>query len=89
MLRVTDRAKDELHDTLKTYQTEPQECLRLESDDDDDFRLMVDTEKPGDTVVVHRGLKVLLVEAELADGLDGATIDCSVSSGSTQLVISR
>lgn len=89
MLNITERAKDELHQTLKAYQTRPIECLRLTADDDDEFSLTVDVRRPGDTVVEHRGIMVLLVEAELAEGLDGALIDCTPSDDGPQLTISR
>lgn len=89
MLNITDRAKDELHDTLTVYQIRPSECLRLAADDDDEFKLVVDHARPGDTVVEHRGATVLLIESELAEGLDGAVIDCTPSASGPQLVISR
>ncbi|MFC1924745.1 hypothetical protein ACFLXA_05235 [Chloroflexota bacterium] len=37
---------------------------------------MTDKERDGDQIVEHKGDTVLLIESELSNAFDGATIDC-------------
>ncbi len=75
MLKVNQRAKEELKRILSTEGDNPQAGVRLFASGQDNFGLGLDVEKPGDQVVKHEGLKVLLVDNELAPRLDGYTLD--------------
>jgi Fe-S cluster assembly iron-binding protein IscA len=75
MLAVTERAKQELKKILATHVDYPMAGLRLRRFESDRFALSIDVEEPGDQVVKHEGVKVLLVEKELASALQGTIID--------------
>ena len=75
MLNVTERAKDHLKELLSTKVDDPRAGLRLHANGSEDFDLTIDIEEPGDRVIRHDGIRVLLVKEELADSLDGITID--------------
>jgi len=49
----------------------------------------VDTETLGDQVVEHEGSKVLIVERELADQLEGVTVDVEDTPEGPRLSIFR
>ena len=88
MVGVTERARQELKDILTTNTDEPEACLRLTADDQGQLRLAIDVEKQDDQVVEHEDSKVLLVEKDLADALQGVTIDIEDTSEGARLVIS-
>jgi len=55
---------------------DPGFILRLTYDTSSQFAFMTDKERDGDQIVEHRGDTVLLIESELSNAFDGATIDC-------------
>ena len=76
MLRVAEAAKKELRKILSEKVDNPLAGLRLvRGGQPDNFGLAVDIEMPGDQVVEHKGSKVLLVNRELSDHLDGNILD--------------
>jgi len=87
MLGVTDRAREELKRLLTDRTDHPDVGLRLTVGDSGGLRLGLDTEMPGDRVVVEEGLKVLLVEQELADSLLGTSLDVEDTAEGPELVI--
>jgi len=74
MIGVTERAKEELKRKLSAKVDNPEASLRLTASGPDKFSLDTDLEVPGDQVVKHKGSKVLLVEKELANSLEGHTL---------------
>jgi hypothetical protein len=74
MLSVTDRAKEELKKLTDKKVDYPGAGLRLIASDQGNFCLRIDAEAPGDRVVKHEGLIVLLVERRLDDGLREHTL---------------
>lgn len=88
MIGVTERAKEELKKILSTKVDNPQASLRLmASGPQGQFGLSIDVETTGDQVVEHKGSKVLLVERELADRLEGRTLDVEDTTEGPKLVI--
>jgi Fe-S cluster assembly iron-binding protein IscA len=87
MIEVTSRAKEELRKMLTTTVDMPQARLRLLSRSKGQLGLGVDIEYPGDLVVEHDGIEVLIVEHELAYRLDGVTLDIEDTPEGPELVV--
>ncbi len=87
MIDVTERAKKELKDILTKNVEHPEACLRLRTNEQGQLGLGIDIAMPGDEVVEYEGLKLLLVESELAGGLENMAIDVEESDEGSQLVI--
>ena len=87
MIGVTERAKQELKKMLLADADDPLAGLRLTATDQDKLGLSIDVETPGDTVVEHEGSKVLMVEQQLSDQLQGFTIDVEDTRQGAKLVI--
>jgi len=75
MLTVTEAAKDKLMEALLANTDDQEVGLRLSMEPPGKLGLMLDRESPGDSVVEHEGLKLLLVEHEVAELLQEATLD--------------
>jgi len=88
MLEVTERARQELKKILTTNTDEPEACLRLTVNEQGQLGLAIDVERDGDQTVEHEDSKVLLVEKELADTLQGITIDVEDTPQGAKLVVS-
>ena len=87
MIGVTERARHELKRVLSDNVDNPQAGLRLTTSSTGQFGLGIDIEAPGDQVVEHEGSKVLLVEQELVDQLEGVTIDVEDTPEGPKLAI--
>ena len=74
MLAVNGRAKEELKRILSAKADNPQVVVRLITSHPGEFCLGIDVETPDDHVVEHKGSKVLLVDHELANSLEGYTL---------------
>jgi Fe-S cluster assembly iron-binding protein IscA len=88
MLIVTEQAKDELKRLLAAKVDWPGARLRLVDRGGGKLGLGVDIESPGDIVLEHQGIKLLLVEAGLASKLDDVTLDVDSAPDGAELVIS-
>ena len=87
MINVTERAKQELKRILTDHVDHPQAVLRLKTNDQGQLGLSIDIEMPGDQAVEYEGSKLLLVGSELADQLEGVSIDVDDTDEGCQLVI--
>jgi Fe-S cluster assembly iron-binding protein IscA len=87
MVGVTERAKEELKRLLVTNSDDPQAGLRLSANASGRLGLALDNEMPGDQVVEHDNSKVLLVEKELSENLEGVTIDVEDALEGTRLIL--
>lgn len=76
---MTDRAKEELKRNLGTARLESGKYLRLATPPlwvgEGDFGIVIDGEKDGDEVVEREGLRLLLVDALLAERLSESVLD--------------
>jgi len=91
MLTVTESAKRNLKEILLTSTNDKKIGLRLLMKPRGQLGLMLvlDKETPGDYVVKHEGLKVLLVRQELVPLVDGVTIGTQDAPEGSRLTISR
>jgi Fe-S cluster assembly iron-binding protein IscA len=89
MLIITEQAKDELKKLLAAKVDWPGARLRLVDRGEGRLGLGIDIESPGDIVLEHEGVRLLLVEAGLASKLDGVTLDVDSDAGRSELVISE
>jgi len=87
MLTVTEAAKQRLKETLLANTDDREAGLRLKMKPPGQLGLVLDRQSPADSVVEYEGLKVLLVEAEMADLLQEATLDVQNTSNGTKLAI--
>jgi Fe-S cluster assembly iron-binding protein IscA len=88
MIGVTERARQELKRILEANTDKPEACLRLTANDQGQLGLAIDVERQGDQAIEHDDSKVLLVEKDLADTLQGITIDVEDTPEGARLVIS-
>lgn len=91
MLRVTEVANQKLKEILLATANDLKIGLRLSMKPRGQLGLMLvlDKEAPGDYVVKHEGLKVLLVRQGLLPLVDGATIGTKDTPEGSRLTISR
>jgi Fe-S cluster assembly iron-binding protein IscA len=89
MINITERAKQELSKLLSKKVDWPGARLRLMDRSLGKLGLGIDMEAPGDHVVEYEGVKVLVVEPELARNLHGITLDVDDTPEGAQLVISE
>jgi len=87
MLRVTERAKQQLKQILAAKVDNPRAVLRLTASEPDKLGLGIDIEMPGDQVVEYEGSKVLVVEQGLAASLEGRTLDVEDTADGPDLVV--
>ena len=71
MIGATELAKQELKRVLNAKTDKAEACLRLKVNDQGKLALAIDIEREGDQALEHEGSKLLLVERDLADTLQG------------------
>jgi Fe-S cluster assembly iron-binding protein IscA len=76
MVTVTQQAAGKLMEQLQAVEKEPGTSFRLVSSPSESGRLqmVLDKEKEGDHVVENKGVKVLLLDPDVNQLLDGRTI---------------
>jgi len=89
MLTVTNHAKDKLLETLLASTDDREIGLRLSMKSSGQLGLVLDRGSPADVVIEHEGLKLLLVEPDLVELLQGSTIDIQDTPDGPKLVVSR
>ncbi|MFC1939610.1 hypothetical protein ACFLXO_02865 [Chloroflexota bacterium] len=87
MVNVTKRARQELKRILTVAVDMPQARLRLIDRGQGKLGLGIDVEMPGDKLIDHDGLTVLVIEPEFASSLKGVTIDVDNTSDGVELVV--
>lgn len=88
MLRVTESAKEELKKILAEKVDNPLAGIRLtRGGQPDNFDLALDVEMPADQVVKYQGAKVLLVDSELSNHLDGDILDVEDTAQGKNFVV--
>ncbi|MFC1977522.1 hypothetical protein ACFLWS_04580 [Chloroflexota bacterium] len=87
MVKVTERAKQELKRLLAEKVDWPGARLRLMAREQGKLGVGIDIEAPGDWAVEYEGMKVLIVEAGLATSLKGITLDVDDTPEGAELVI--
>jgi Fe-S cluster assembly iron-binding protein IscA len=87
MIAVTERAKEQLESMLISKVDNSQAALRLINTDEGEYGLHIDVETPDDKVVNYEGRKVLVIDKELADNLEGTILDTEITSEGIELAI--
>jgi hypothetical protein len=85
MLDVTDAAAACLREMRKKAGAAEERTVRL-TVGKRGAELVLDTEKPDDTKIMHEGETVLLYDKELTDMFENKTIDAQLSEGEVALV---
>jgi len=87
MVKVTERAKQELKRLLAQKVDWPEARLRLMDRGEGILGLGIDIELPGDRVVEYQGVPVLNVEPGLSTNVGRITIDVDDTPEGVELVI--
>jgi Fe-S cluster assembly iron-binding protein IscA len=87
MLTVTDEAKAKLRKTLLSNTDDREEGLRLKVKAPGKIGLVIDRQLPNDRVIEHEGLKILIVEYEIGELLNSATLDVQHSPEGEKLTL--
>jgi Fe-S cluster assembly iron-binding protein IscA len=88
MVSVTENACRELKRILSEKVDWPGARLRLVDRGQGILGLGIDIELSGDQVVEYEGIRVLIVESELATKLKGITLDVDYKPDGAELVLS-
>ena len=89
MLNVTERARAKLKELLETASDDQPVGLRLGKTTSGALGIFPDHERPDDQVVEHEGAAVLLVGREIAENVEGTTIDYEEGGPGPGLVIKK
>lgn len=89
MLNVTERARAKLKELLTTESIDQSVALRLGKTTSGELSIFADRERPDDQVVEHEGTAVLLIGREIAENVEGTTIDYEEADPGPGLVITK
>jgi Fe-S cluster assembly iron-binding protein IscA len=89
MIHVTAEAREVLRQVIEANVDEPGMGLRLEVTDAGSLALHPDAAQDDDEVVEDDGEILLLLDAALAETLDGAILDCRRVADGAQLIVKR
>ena len=78
-LTVTDSATAALKEVLENVEHEPEQILRLVFDGQGELNLALDNAKDDDQVVEQEGDKIMVIEPEVSQRLEGAVLDVKES----------
>ncbi|MFP4174003.1 MAG: iron-sulfur cluster biosynthesis family protein [Candidatus Hydrogenedentota bacterium] len=78
-LTVTDSATAALKEVLENVEHEPEQVLRLVFDGQGELNLALDSEKEEDQVVEQEGAKIMVIEPDVGEKLEGAVLDVKES----------
>ena len=87
MISITERAKLELRKLLSEKVDCEEARLRLLDRGGGVLGIGLDIEMPGDYIVECGNKRILVIESELASGLDNITLDVDETPEGTELVI--
>jgi Fe-S cluster assembly iron-binding protein IscA len=85
MINVTDKAAEVLHRSLEENEESDDDMFRIEMTDEG-IGLALGAEREGDQLIQHDQRAVLAIEHDLAQALDGASIDAVETPDGTRLV---
>ena len=88
-LTVTEKATEALKGLLETHEHEPEQVLRLISDEEGNHGLQLDVPKEEDQVVEHDGETVMVIDPALSDDLTGNVLDLKETPSGANLTIYR
>ena len=88
-LQVTDQASAHLKTLLENTEHEGDQVIRLAADEQGNMTLLLDVERTGDQIVEHQGEKVMVIEAPVSEGLNGAALDLKETPMGQSLTITK
>lgn len=86
MLTVTDKAAQFLREKLEQKEEGLPDALRIVQTEDG-FQLTLDNPKDGDHVIEQEGQSILLVDSEVGEALEEATLDLQESAQGSALIL--
>lgn len=86
-LAITDQASAVLKQVLDSVEREPEQVLRLVTDQQGSLNLALDSEREGDQVVTHLGDVVMVIETPLSEQLSDSTMDVKSTDQGPALTI--
>jgi len=89
MIKITERAKQELKRLYDTKVDWPGASLRLMDRGQGNLGLGIDLETTGDQSVEYNGKKVLIIDSRLATNVKEITLDVDDTLDGAELVISE
>jgi Fe-S cluster assembly iron-binding protein IscA len=91
MVTVTASAAEKIRVDLQAAATEPDVAIRLIPSPTvpNQIQMVLDKEKEGDQVVESEGVKILLLDSEIAPALEGMVIDYEESSQGAKFTLSK
>ena len=93
MLEVTARAKEKLKESLLEEQImDPEVTFRITPvhSKPNHLGITLDKERKGDQVVIsEEGIKILLIQSDLVQGIEGMVLDYQETLQSTGFIISK
>ena len=89
MIKITERAKQELKRLYDTKVDWPGASLRLMDRGQGNLGLGIDLEATGDQSVEYNGKKVLIIDSRLATNVKEITLDVDDTLDGAELVISE
>jgi Fe-S cluster assembly iron-binding protein IscA len=89
MVKVTDKAKEELKKLLLSRTDDHESGIRLLYGSVGQFGLGLSREKDGDEVVYSDGLKVLMIGNKFTRLLDGVTFDVENNVNKREFVMTK
>ncbi len=87
MLKVTERAAQELSKMLQEKAEADDDCLRLVTQDGENFVIGVGKLKEGDQVVNYNEKRVLIVDSVLASHLNDVTVGVKDTDKGPEIVL--
>jgi Fe-S cluster assembly iron-binding protein IscA len=86
MLAVTDAASEHIANLLDNRETETDAVVRLVVQDEG-LTMVLDSANPDDVTYDHLGRTVLVMKPDLAEQLDGKTLQVEQSEGDARLTL--
>ena len=91
MLTVTAQAAEKIREDLKAATADPEVSVRLIPSPSmpNRIEMSLDKEREGDQVVESEGVKILLLDSQIAQALEGMVIDCEETPQGERFTISK
>jgi Fe-S cluster assembly iron-binding protein IscA len=91
MVTVTASAAEKIRGDLQAAATDPEVAIRLipSPTAPNQIQMILDKEKEGDQVVESEGVKILLLDSEIAPALEGMVIDYEESPQGGKFSLSK
>jgi Fe-S cluster assembly iron-binding protein IscA len=88
-LTVTPGAAHRLETTLARVREEPDQVFRLVEHPSGGYGMELDKPEPGDIVIRHNQVAVLVLEETIAEALTGAALDVGQEPGEPEWVLAQ